>query len=258
MLTGIDHVILAVHDPNKAASQLEAELGLRATGGGRHDQHGTFNRLIWLGDSYIELMGVFDEKLAAESWWGGHILRLLASAEAAYAGMPLSSDEIAVDVALLRGQSSPIGDAADGQRMRPDGRAVKWRAARLPEPDPDLGLAFLIEHDTAAAEWTSAERGTRAEESHPLGGPARLARIDMPVGSTARATQRLHRDLGLAFRPSLAGSGARDTSLGEETLRLVPSVPGAVPTIVIRGGSLEREASLLGCQWIVEPAISAT
>jgi hypothetical protein len=257
MLTGIDHVIIAVTDPDAAASMLDDALGLRATGGGRHDHHGTFNRLIWLGDSYIELMGVFDAELAADSWWGRHILRLLSSADAALAGTPLSSDAVASDVALLHAQGSPIGDPAEGERVRPDGRAVNWLAARLPEPDPDLGLAFLIEHDTTAAEWTAAERAVRAEEGHPLGGPARLVRLDMPVTSMARATQRLHRDLGLAFRPSLAGGGARDTSLGRQTLRLVPSATGGQPTIVIRGGSLERQASLLGCRWVIEPWLSS-
>src|SRR5688572_15537210 len=102
MLTGIDHVIIAAADPGAAAGLLEAELGLVAGGGGRHDQHGTFNRLTWLGDSYIELVGVFDTTLAAASWWGKHILDLLASSGAAYAGAPLASSDIDADVAMVR------------------------------------------------------------------------------------------------------------------------------------------------------------
>ncbi len=210
MLTGIDHVIIAVADPDSAAVAVEAAVGLRAGGGGRHDQHGTFNRLMWLGDSYIELMGVFDETLAAESWWGRYIVGLLASgASGAYAGTPLATADLAADVEGLRVLGSPVLDPVAGERTRADGRVVRWRTARLPEPDPDLGLAFLIEHDTSAAEWSDAERAARAEE-----GPERLARVELPVASTAPSTQRLHRDLGLAFRPSLAGGGARDTSLG--------------------------------------------
>jgi hypothetical protein len=36
MFLGIDHLVIAVADPDDAAAQLEADLGLEATGGGRH------------------------------------------------------------------------------------------------------------------------------------------------------------------------------------------------------------------------------
>ena len=87
-----------------------------------------------------------------------------------------------------------------------------------------------------------------------MGTQVRLLRVELPVASTARAMQRLHKNLGLAFRPSLAGAGARDTSLGSQILRLVPSLAGAMPTIVLRGGAESREAALLGCRWVVELA----
>ena len=51
MFIGIDHLVIAVADPDYAATQLELEVGLKATGGGRHKTLGTFNRLVWLGDS---------------------------------------------------------------------------------------------------------------------------------------------------------------------------------------------------------------
>ena len=60
MLLGIDHLVIAVPDPDAAAADLEAALGLAATGGGRHERAGTFNRLIFLGDAYLELIGVWD------------------------------------------------------------------------------------------------------------------------------------------------------------------------------------------------------
>jgi hypothetical protein len=258
MLAGIDHVIVACADPDAALAELGAALGLRAGGGGRHEASGTFNRLVWFGDSYLELVGIFDRDLADQGLFGGHLARLLDAAEASYGGMALATDDLTRDVELLRGQGSLIGDPLDGERLRPDGRVVRWRTGRLPEPDSDLGLAFLIEHDTTAAEWTAAERSERVAEVHPMGTPARLLRIEVPVSNTARATQRLHRDLGLAFRPSLAGTGARDTSIGSQLLRLVPSLPGAVPRIVIRGGLMPSEAALLGCRWVTEPAPEAS
>jgi len=64
MLLGLDHLIIAVPGPDAAAAELERTLGLACTGGGRHPLWGTYNRLAWLGDTYIELIGLFDRSLA--------------------------------------------------------------------------------------------------------------------------------------------------------------------------------------------------
>jgi len=252
MLTAIDHVILASADPDLAVAQLEQELGLSATGGGRHEAQGTFNRLIWLGDSYLELMGVFDRDLAAESWWGRHVSGLLDSSPAAYAGLALASDDLQADVARLRAQGAPIGEPTEGERRRADGEFVRWSIARPPDVDHELGLTFLIEHDASAAEWRAADREARAVEVHPLGGPARLARVELPVTDMRRSMMRVHRDLGVAFRPSLAGGGARDGTVGRQTLRLVRAAVSRPPTIVLRGGPQNREAQLLGCRFMID------
>ena len=254
MLTATDHLILAVTDPDAAAAELEQRLGLTATGGGRHEAHGTFNRLFWLGDSYIELMGVFDQSLAAGSWWGAHMARLLDSAPAAYAGMALTSDDLDSDLARLRAQGAAILDPSAGERVRPDGDVVRWRIGRLSELDPELGLAFLIEHDISSAEWRPAERDARAVQLHQLGTTGRLARVELPVPDVGATTLRLLRRLGLQFRPSLAGRGARDTTIGTQLLRVVPSAAGGVPLITIRAGRERQEAELLGCRWLLEPA----
>jgi hypothetical protein len=37
MLLGIDHLVIAVRDPDAAASTLEQDLGIAFTGGGRHE-----------------------------------------------------------------------------------------------------------------------------------------------------------------------------------------------------------------------------
>jgi hypothetical protein len=254
MLTGIDHVIVASADPDLAAGELERGLGLRATGGGRHEAHGTFNRLIWLGDSYLELMGIFDRVLAADSWWGRHISDLLDAGPAAYAGLALATDHLDADVSQLRAQGAPIGDPTAGERRRPDGEVVRWSIARPPDVDHELGLYFLIEHDTNAAEWRPADREARAGDVHPLGAPVRLARLELPMTDMRRSTMRVHRDLGVAFRPSLVGGGARDGTVGSQTLRLVRAAAGRLPTVVLRGGPQDREADLVGCRFRIEAA----
>src|SRR6266850_4376514 len=77
MLLGIDHVALACADPDATAVALERRLGLAVTGGGNHDALGTFNRLVWLGDAYLELIGVRDAEVASRSWLGRLVLAAL-------------------------------------------------------------------------------------------------------------------------------------------------------------------------------------
>jgi hypothetical protein len=67
MYLGIDHLVIAVGDPDAAARMLESDLGIAVTGGGRHAGAGTFNRLAFLGDTYLELIGVEDRALTASA-----------------------------------------------------------------------------------------------------------------------------------------------------------------------------------------------
>jgi len=78
MLLGIDHVVIAVPDLVAAAHELEESVGIAATGGGRHPALGTANRLVWLGDTYVELVTIVDEVIAASSWLGRPVAAALA------------------------------------------------------------------------------------------------------------------------------------------------------------------------------------
>lgn len=228
MLIGIDHVVIATADVDAAAAVLETKLGLSATGGGRHEALGTLNRLIWLGDSYLELIGVFDASLAATSWLGRPVLDALER------GGGLVTWAIAVDDLdeALR-WAPPDGGLlgpADGERLRPDGRMIHWRLAR---PDVVTPTApFLIEHDPTAAEWTAPEREARQAEQHPIGGRVRLASIEVETGSPAPAAGRLRSLLAVSVEP--AGRAGVRVRLGSQEVRIVAqrARPGPIVDVV--------------------------
>jgi hypothetical protein len=73
----IDHVIYATADLDAAAARFEQELGLVARGGGRHEGLGTHNRIVPLGDGYIELLAVADPQEAAGSDVGRRLIARL-------------------------------------------------------------------------------------------------------------------------------------------------------------------------------------
>jgi hypothetical protein len=175
---GIDHLVIAVRDPDAAAATLEAELGLVATGAGRHPALGTFNRLIWLGDSYLELLGIEDEALAAASWIGAPAVALLRDGVEGLATWSVAVTDLDAELATARARGRELEGPIAGERVRPDGGVVRWRLA-LGGPLGPSEPPFLIEHDTSAAEWTDEERAVRAAERHPVGGPVRLASFDI-------------------------------------------------------------------------------
>ena len=261
MFLGVDHLVIAVTDPDGAAADLERHLGLEATGGGRHETLGTFNRLVWLGDSYLELIGVFERSLAERTWVGEPTVRAL-DAGGGLATWAIASDALDRDVAGLRSTGADIGEPVPGERIRPDGKVARWRLAtsrHLGPADPP----FLIEHDLTAAEWSTDDRTARAEQLHPIGGPVRLETLELPVDDLNAAIQRFARAAGLRFRPSLAGGGTRDATIGGQTVRLRPtrggSASAATPAIrlAVAAAVEPRTAELLGCSWIVRATDSA-
>ena len=244
-ILGVDHVVLATADVDAAAADLEARLGLVATGGGRHEQLGTRNRLVWLGDSYLELVGVDDPDRARASWFGRPVLAAIK------AGGGLVTWAIAVDdldeaLRWAPPDSGLIGPI-DGERRREDDRIVRWRLAR---PDAAGPVApFLIEHDPTAAEWTRAERDARSEDVHPAGGRVRLVGLEIRAASPAVVGGRLRRQLAVAVEP--AGRAAVRVRLADHEVRLaaVPDDrPPALVDLVVAAPIRTRTAAIGDCR----------
>src|ERR1700682_1916265 len=66
----LDHVLIAVVDLAEAGREIEVRHGLASIEGGRHPAWGTANRIVPLGDSYLELIGVVDPVKAATNPFG--------------------------------------------------------------------------------------------------------------------------------------------------------------------------------------------
>ncbi|HYM84481.1 MAG TPA: VOC family protein [Candidatus Dormibacteraeota bacterium] len=255
MLLGIDHVVIACDDLDAAAARMERDLGLRVSEGGRHERLGTENRLVWLGDSYLELIAVTDPSVAATSWLGAPTVAALDRGDglATYA---LASDDLAGDLERLRASGARLDGPIDGERVRPDGAVVRWRFALPPKLGPDQP-PFLIEHDTTSAEWTPDAREARAADLQLLDAAVRLSGLELPVADVATTQGRYLRSLALLFRPSLAGSGARDVTIGSHTIRLRRARHHELPVIrldVLAAAGRSLSAELLGCRFELVPA----
>jgi len=136
----IDHVIVGVSDLDAAARRFLHELGLDSLPGGRHPGWGTSNRIVPLGQEYVELLAVVDPDEATTSEMG----RLFASSigsENRPIGWCVATDEL-TDVAERLGLS-----ISNGSRALPDGSFLRWRAAGPERALVDPSLPFFITWD---------------------------------------------------------------------------------------------------------------
>ena len=242
MLLRLDHLVIAVPDPEAAAVELERTVGLVCTGGGRHPLWGTHNRLAWLGDTYVELIGVFDPTLATLGPVARPVLAALMAAQSGLVSFALATDDAAADAARLRATGSPLGEPETRSRTRPDGEVVTWHAAH-----GELGPAlppFILEHELSGAEWSDDARAARAAFEHPLGGLVRLVGLEIPVPDVAAAAAAYARTVGLDVEAS-----SSTAHVGDQSIRLVPGRPLTDPAVV--------ELELIGAATVVRRDVDA-
>jgi Glyoxalase-like domain len=137
-LAAIDHVIVCLPDLEESARVWEQEHGLSSLPGGRHTGLGTGNRIVPLGEQYIELLAVLDESEALATSFGRWAKSRVDSFPGRPAAMCLRTehlDDIAVRNTLVISEMS---------RLRPDGAVLGWRMAGL-EQGLALGLPFFIQ-----------------------------------------------------------------------------------------------------------------
>jgi hypothetical protein len=140
----LDHVILGAKDLDSAGTRLLTDFGLASVPGGRHADWGTANRIVPLGPSYLEIIGVVDEKRAAQNFFGSHVLEQTADGDRLIGWCVANAD--------IEETATRLGLAAvPGSRTLPDGRVVSWRTAGAEEALASGYLPFFIERDAPPA-----------------------------------------------------------------------------------------------------------
>ena len=184
MLTRIDHVMICV--PNlQAAVEAYTRIGFDVRPGGVHPSAGTENAIAFFQDDYLELLAV----RAGEERLAGAALTEFLARGPGIRYVAVQSDDLAADVAAMRGRGVDVGDPVDGGRRTPAGQELRWRAARLGPANP-LPI-FFIEHVTPLAERRRGHTGV-----HP-NGALRTERVYIAVSDVAKAADLYSRVLGV-------------------------------------------------------------
>jgi hypothetical protein len=152
--------LIAVADLATAARGLEARHGLTSIEGGRHPGYGTANRIVPLGDSYLELVTVADQAEAARSPFGSWVARV-QSERGRLLGWAVRTHGLD---AVARRLELTIHA---GSRTTRSGEALRWRVAGLERAAAEPSLPFFIE-------WA---QGTPFPGGFPVRHPAGAVRI---------------------------------------------------------------------------------
>ena len=189
----IDHVIYGTADLDVASARMEAEFGLTAIGGDRHDGLGTHNRIVPLGDgSFVELLAVADPHEAKDSDLGAALMTAIQGGDGLL-GWAVAVDDIEPVAARLEIPITTVG--RQGRTARLVGVAES-----LAEPC----LPFFIEHDAG-------------RPTPPVAGPTRITWVEV-AGGAARLKHWLA-DAALPVRIVEGSPGLRAIGIGESELR---------------------------------------
>lgn len=155
----VDHLVYAVPDLDVGISDLERELGVRATPGGSHPGLGTRNALLALGPAvYLEIIGPDPEQPAParplpfglDGIGKGRLVTWAAGA-----------DDLEARVERARGAGFDPGPVVAMSRDRPDGARLDWRLTRRAEPGGSGLVPFLIDWGTTESPAVRAAPGCR-------------------------------------------------------------------------------------------------
>ena len=152
MFKAIDHLMICVPDLEKGAAQYR-RLGFNIQQGGTHPGKGTHNAIAFNDEDYLELLAIRDpaEERAFNSGagsWGPDLAGFI-KAGGGIRFVILQSDDLAADVAAMRGRGVDVTDIMDGRRKQ-GATEFRWKVAYLGPKNP-LPL-FFIQHLTPMEE----------------------------------------------------------------------------------------------------------
>ena len=136
----MDHVIYAVDDLDAAGAVMFDREGLASVPGGRHEGWGTANRIVPLGESYLELITVVDVDEAEQSEFGRAVRRALTE-DHPLVGWVVATDDI--DGVAKRLEL----EVEEKSREAEDGSTLSWRLAGLERALKTGALPFFVQWD---------------------------------------------------------------------------------------------------------------
>jgi hypothetical protein len=212
-MLAIDHVLVAVSDLALAASEIEMRYGLASVEGGRHPAWGTANRIVPLGDTFLELVAGAQTATPAQTRFGGWVTAAVPGRLLGWAVRTDSIDEVANRLGLAIGP---------GSRTAPTGEVITWRSAGIDVATREPGLPFFIQ-------WGTDVRFPGATPVRHPGGPTRLKRLSVGADPARLADWLGDHDLPLAVATGHSPVSAVVLTQGRRAFELKSLGGGSTP-----------------------------
>jgi hypothetical protein len=159
----IDHVLIAVGDLGEAGRVMNERYGLASIEGGRHPGWGTANRIVPLGDAYLELIAVVDRDEARNSVLGQWVARVAPEQPIGWAVRTDDIETVARRLGL---------DVHAGSRTTPSDTVLRWRSAGVERAFAEPALPFFIE-------WSADTRHPGSIGVRHPAGAVHLTRLEL-------------------------------------------------------------------------------
>jgi catechol 2,3-dioxygenase-like lactoylglutathione lyase family enzyme len=230
----LDHVIIAVHDLDAAASAWR-KLGLTLTPRGLHAGKGTGNHCIMFPDSYVELLGIVDETGAQ-----GRLAERVRMRGEGGMGLAWGADDADRACQALRAAGIDADDPNDLSRpLDLDGRQdmVRFRNVMLPKLDLPGTMQFVCTHLTP--ELTRARREWMLHPSGATGIAEIMIAVDDPdaVGTHLVQPRPANTTITLASRNTI------EQKLGARALAGAPR--DGIVAMALRVNELDAAGAML-------------
>lgn len=172
----LDHLLLGTADLEEGVAWVRDRLGVEAAFGGRHENLGTANYLLSLGeDVYLEILGPDPEAAPRDEPLPFGIEELEEPGLVTWAARGSDLEGL---VARASARGVPLGPVRPGSRRRPDGSELRWEITALTAFLHDGLVPFFID-------WGTTPHPAR---STPAAGQLISFRAEHPNPSAVRAT----------------------------------------------------------------------
>jgi catechol 2,3-dioxygenase-like lactoylglutathione lyase family enzyme len=263
VLTRIDHVMICVPDL-AAGIAAYTRLGFHVYPGGRHTGRATENAIAFHDEDYLELLSLRPDRPGALA--PGSPDAQVAEFLARGGGLRfvvLQSDDLTADVAAMRRRGVDVGEPLEGDRLTPEGRSLRWRAAQL-GPGNQLPLLFL-QHLSPLSE----RRAPAARLGPHPNGVTRVERAYVAVRDVAAEAQTCARVLDMPVpkiqRGAVIKADMAVFDLGPTGFTLAqPAEPGPAAEALARRGPgpfqvLHRTRSLeTAARWLADHGVPSS
>ncbi len=234
MLTRIDHVMICVPEL-AAAIAAYRRIGFDVYPGGNHAGGATHNAIAFHEEDYLELLSPRPDAPASAPGSSESRLAEFLRGGPGFRYVAVQSDDLAADVAAMRGRGVEVSDPAAGGRTTPAGQVLSWRSAALGPRHP-LPI-FFVQHLTALDE---RRRQVPRVGAHP-NGVLRADRVYIAVADVAAAAEQYARVLGLPVptvqRGAVIKADMAVFDLGPTGLAVAqPAEPGPAAEALARRG----------------------